>query len=100
MVALAGVYAVFTLAALVAWWVAAEHAPPGGAGRAGTGAGSTRRVTVAHLPLVSFPVLRLDHVLVRDLTPVEARVGAARASDHRPIHTRLRLPAAPPTRAS
>lgn len=70
----------------------ADHAPPGRANRAGTGT-SPRRATVAHLPLVSFPVLRLDHILVRHLVPLEARVGDARASDHRPIHARLRLPA-------
>ncbi len=40
---------------------------------------------VAHIPFVSFPVLRLDHVLARDLAPVAARVGDARASDHRPV---------------
>ncbi len=70
----------------------ADHAPPGRGERAGTGL-SPRPATVAHLPLVSFPVLRLDHILVRDLIPVDARVGDARASDHRPIHARLRVPA-------
>lgn len=70
----------------------ADHAPPGRGGGARTGSRSPR-VTVAHLPLVSFPVLRLDHLLVRGLVPLDARVGDARASDHRPIHARLRLPA-------
>lgn len=54
----------------------AEHAPPGA---------ERGRSTMAHLPLVWFPVLRLDHVLVRGLVPVDARVGASRASDHRPL---------------
>lgn len=60
------------------------------------GAVVARPASVAHLPLVSFPVLRLDHLLVRGLVPVDARVGDARASDHRPIHARLRLPASRP----
>lgn len=77
----------------------AEHAPPGG-GRGEAGVAATRRATVAHLPLVSFPVLRLDHVLVRGLVPLDAGVGDARASDHRPIHARLRLPADTPAAAS
>lgn len=40
---------------------------------------------LAHLPLVSFPVLRLDHVLVRGLDALRSDVGDARASDHRPV---------------
>ena len=40
---------------------------------------------LAHLPLVSFPVLRLDQVLVRGLEPLRSDVGDARASDHRPV---------------
>lgn len=41
--------------------------------------------SLAHLPLVSFPVLRLDHVLVRGLEPLRSDVADARASDHRPV---------------
>lgn len=40
---------------------------------------------LAHLPLVSVPVLRLDQVLVRGLEPLRSDVGDARASDHRPV---------------
>ncbi|MFD7258458.1 endonuclease/exonuclease/phosphatase family protein [Streptomyces sp. NPDC059874] len=38
-----------------------------------------------------FPVARIDHVLVRDLTPVSAWTLPATASDHLPVAARLRF---------
>lgn len=38
------------------------------------------------------PVLRLDWILSRGLVASEARVGSARASDHRPVITELAWP--------
>lgn len=52
--------------------------------------------TTAHLPFVSFPVLRLDQILVRGLVPADARVGASGASDHRPVVADLAWPASGP----
>lgn len=76
----------------------AMHAPPAGDNpeddsAAPTTGSATQGFSLAHLPLISFPVLRLDHLLVRDLVPVDARVGASRASDHRPVITDLAWPA-------
>lgn len=39
----------------------------------------------------AFPVARIDHVLVRDLTPVAAWTLPATASDHLPVAARLRF---------
>lgn len=74
----------------------AKHASPqrgpGDDGEAPAGEPASQGVGLAHIPLISFPVLRLDHVLVRDLVPVDARRGAPRASDHHPVVADLAWP--------
>lgn len=74
----------------------AEHAGPSGdrgaRGGPGAGAGAPGPASLAHLPVISFPVLRLDWVLVRGLVPVAARVGDSHGSDHRPVVVDVAVP--------
>ena len=54
------------------------------------GALATRLPSPGHTIPAQRPTRRIDYVLTRGLTVVEARVIDSRASDHRPVVARLR----------